>query len=82
MIIKGYDPGTAVKWNDEETGGFRTGIVRSRYYDPDSTEINGETIEITVIGQSPTYKVEDGSNERMIIIDHTKVTMRHQNDHT
>lgn len=82
MIIKGYDPGTEVRWNDEETGSFCTGIVRSRYYNPDSTEIDGETIEITVIGQSPTYKVEEKSNERMIIIDHTKVTLRHGNDHT
>lgn len=81
MKIQGYPVGTEVKWNDDTTGGYRTGIVRARYYDPDITEINGEKIEINVIGCSPTYKVKDNDDERVIIINHTKVTMRHQNDH-
>jgi hypothetical protein len=82
MKIQGYELGTEVKWNDEESGAFRTGIVLSRYYDPDITEIDGASIEINVIGNSPAYKVEDERNQKMIIIDHSKVTMRHQNDHS
>ncbi|MGJ3240257.1 MAG: hypothetical protein ACFE0Q_16240 [Anaerolineae bacterium] len=81
MIIQGYEVGTEVKWTDDATGAFRTGIVRARYYNPEVTEIDGEEIEITVLGNSPTYAVED-TEEELIVIDHTRVTMRHQNDHT
>lgn len=82
MKIQGYPVGTEVKWNDETTNGFRTGIVRARYYDPDVTEINGEEIEINVIDCSPTYKVKDKMADTIIVINHSKVVMRHQNDHT
>ncbi|MEM9955890.1 MAG: hypothetical protein AAF846_30100 [Chloroflexota bacterium] len=79
MKIQGYDVGTKVQWTDSSTGGFRTGIVRARYYDPDITEIDGETIEINVVGSSPTYKVEDTRHDEVLVIDHTKVTTRYSN---
>ena len=80
MKIQGYNPGTAIRWLDETTEGFRTGIVRARYYDPDITEIDGETIEIKVIGNSPVDKIKESCSENMIIIDHTKVTLRHSSE--
>ena len=76
MKIQGYSVGTSVQWMDGDSGGFQTGVVRARYYDPDTTEINGETIDINVIGNSPTYKVEAKTNNRMIVLRHTKVTSR------
>lgn len=73
MKIQGYEIGTEVKWNDEQAGGFRTGIVRARYYDPDVTEINGQSIEINVIGNSPTYEIEAADDADVLILNHTTV---------
>ncbi|MGB7341842.1 MAG: hypothetical protein WBC91_23290 [Phototrophicaceae bacterium] len=76
MKIQRYDGGTSIEWKDEAMSDFQTGIVRARFYHPDLTDINGETIEIHVIGQSSTYQTSDTRNERCIIIDHTKVTLK------
>lgn len=78
MKIQGYPVSTEI----ELTDGFRTGIVRAKYYDPDSTNINGEEIDITVIGCSSTYKVTEQTSERVIVINHSKVTICNQNDST
>ena len=66
--------------NIELVEGFRTGIVRAKYYNPDSTNLDGEHIEITVIGCSSAYKVTEKTAERLIVINQAKVTICNQND--
>ncbi|MEO1162736.1 MAG: hypothetical protein AAFV98_03045 [Chloroflexota bacterium] len=80
MKIQGYDVGTEVKWTDEESTGFCTGIVRARFYDPSITEINGQEIEINVIGNSPEYAVEQSNDADIIVINHTKVVRSQATD--
>lgn len=82
MMITGYDPGTAVKWNDDEAGTLRTGYVLRRFHEPGSFTINGEEMDIEVIGDSPTYVVEDERDHNTIVLDHREVFTEHMNAHT
>ena len=66
--------------NIELVEGFRTGIVRAKYYNPNSTNINGEHIDITVVDCSSHYTSNKKTAERVIVINHSSVTISNQND--
>lgn len=82
MKIQGYTLSTEVEQTNELAKGFRTGIVRAKYYDPDSTNINGEPIEINVIGCSSSYASKNKMDDCVIVLNHTKVIIQAQNNNT
>ena len=80
MSIQEYEPGAEIRQYNETVEGFRTGLVCARYYDPDIREINGETIDIKLVCDSPEYGVGESKQGSIMVIEQTKVTIRHQND--
>jgi hypothetical protein len=83
-MIAGYDEGTEVKWNNAD-GGFSTGIIVARYYEPGRYELHGYEFDIENIGNSPVYAIEPDNPEdegRIIILPHTLVFREHMNPHT
>ncbi|GAB5491339.1 MAG: hypothetical protein Phog2KO_15540 [Phototrophicaceae bacterium] len=72
----------SVSDNLELIEGFRTGLVQAKYYDPDSTNLDGDEIEITVIGCSSAYTANEKTAERVIVIKQAKVTICNQDDPT
>jgi hypothetical protein len=83
MMITGFDEGTAVKWV-EHLHDFQTGVVLARFYDSGEYEVDGQRINITVIGNSPVYAIKPNNPQRddLIFLDHTRVFRQHMNPHT
>lgn len=80
MNIQEYKPDTEIGSQKKIEEGFRTGIVCARYYDPDIREINGEVIDIKLVCDSSEYGIGESKLGSTMVIEQTKVTIRHRND--
>lgn len=78
-MIKGYDVGTEVKWNEERT--LVTGVVEQVIHRSATVQIDGEVVAIEANENSPTYVIRHNSG-RIVILPHTAVMREHTNLHT
>lgn len=78
-MITGFDVGTQVKWNDENT--LTTGVIRKVFYQPETVEVDGQTFRVEVSDHSPTYLVQHHTGE-LLILPHQAVFLKDMNAHT
>jgi hypothetical protein len=83
VMIAGFDEGTAVKWV-EGLHDFQTGVVQAKFYESGQYEVDGQHINLTVVGNSPVYAIRPDNPQLgdLIFLDHTRVFRRHMNPHT
>lgn len=78
-MITGYDVGTEVKWNEENT--LTIGTVRQVFRQSGETEVHGQRIYVKVSEESPSYLIQktDGT---YVILPHQDVMLKETNLHT
>jgi len=78
-MIQGYEIGTEVKWNREDT--LTTGHIEQVYHQPTTVELDGETVHVAVTDNSPSYLIRHHTGEH-VILPHRDIMMEHTNHHT
>lgn len=78
-MIQGYDAGTEVKWNEDNT--LTTGVIEEVLYQSGTIDVNGDPIWIEVGDHSPVYLVRHHTGS-LITLEHTDVMLQHTNHHT
>ena len=78
-MISGYQVGTEVKWNLENT--LTTGTIERVFRESDVIEIDGRRLIVNVSRNSPTYLVRHHSGQ-YLVLPHQDVMLKRTNLHT
>lgn len=78
-MIRGFEVGTEVKWNENNT--LTTGVIKVAYRQSFTVELDGNLFDIKVSKNSPSYLIRTADSE-LVVLPHTAVTRHHSNLHT
>lgn len=78
-MINGFDVGTEVKWNEDNT--LQVGVVKRVFHQPEDVQINGVTVHVEVREESPTYLIFD-DDQQYILMPHDELMLKSTNLHT
>lgn len=78
-MIAGFDVGTRVKWNYDNT--LVRGVVRQVLRDPGTVEVDNRPMEMQITDNSPAYVVAKDDGETYLI-SHRDLMLDNVNEHT
>ena len=77
-MITGFNPGTKVKWSEENT--LTTGTIEKVFHESGTVKLNGQKIDFRV-DASPVYLIKHHSG-RHLLLPHSEVFLKNMNFHT
>lgn len=78
-MISGYEVGTEVKWNEDNT--LTTGIIKDVYRASTTINVNSKKIMVEVNKDAPSYLIKRHTGD-YLVLPHTALMLKSTNLHT